>query len=122
MTALYQLTPTTNILRMMDNATIPADRSNYDYQVYLAWVSQGNTPDPIPQSHYLWSFISQIQGAINESDKTMLRVNEAISLGLNTITSEDVVAYVDYRRTLRSLLASQSVTNIPSKPPYPAGT
>ena len=25
---------------------IPMDESNADYQKYLAWVSEGNTPDP----------------------------------------------------------------------------
>jgi hypothetical protein len=44
----YQLTPTTNILRLADNAMIPADPGNADYQAYLAWQGAGNTPAPIP--------------------------------------------------------------------------
>jgi hypothetical protein len=34
------------ILRLSDNAFIPFDPDNTDYQAYLAWVAQGNTPIP----------------------------------------------------------------------------
>tara|TARA_R100001082_G_scaffold108599_1_gene84090 strand:+ start:1089 stop:1250 length:162 start_codon:yes stop_codon:yes gene_type:complete len=36
----------TTILRKTDNACIPTDTSNTDYQEYLEWVEEGNTPDP----------------------------------------------------------------------------
>lgn len=42
----YQLTTTESILRLADNAFIPPDPANIDYQQYLLWVSQGNTPEP----------------------------------------------------------------------------
>ena len=35
-----------SILRKEDNAFIPKDSENRDYQAYLAWVADGNTPDP----------------------------------------------------------------------------
>ena len=34
------------ILRNEDKAQIPKDESNSDYQTYLAWVAEGNTPAP----------------------------------------------------------------------------
>ena len=37
---------TNTILRKEDNAFIPFDEANRDYQEYLAWVAEGNTPDP----------------------------------------------------------------------------
>jgi len=34
------------ILRVADNAFIPKDGANTDYQAYLKWVAEGNTPQP----------------------------------------------------------------------------
>lgn len=42
----YQLTPGEMILRLSDNAFIPPDPANTDYQAFLAWVAEGNEPLP----------------------------------------------------------------------------
>ncbi len=34
-----------SILRKEDNAFIPKDSDNIDYQAYLAWVAEGNTAE-----------------------------------------------------------------------------
>jgi hypothetical protein len=34
------------ILRIVDNTFIPFNPDNTDYQQYLIWLSQGNTPTP----------------------------------------------------------------------------
>ena len=34
------------IKRTTDNAFIPFDPDNTDYQAYLAWLAEGNTPEP----------------------------------------------------------------------------
>ena len=34
------------IRRMLDGACIPFDPDNTDYQAYLKWVTEGNTPLP----------------------------------------------------------------------------
>jgi len=34
------------IRRLSDNASIPFDPDNTDYQAYLAWVAEGNQPEP----------------------------------------------------------------------------
>lgn len=34
------------IVRTTDNASIPTDEANTDYQAYLKWVAEGNTPLP----------------------------------------------------------------------------
>ena len=45
----YQLTTGDTILRLADNAFIPPDPGNTDYQTYLAWLEEGNTPEPAPE-------------------------------------------------------------------------
>ena len=39
-----QLSP--SIKRLADNAFIPFDPANTDYQEYLKWLAEGNTPLP----------------------------------------------------------------------------
>jgi len=34
------------VKRLADNAFIPLDPANTDYQAYLKWVAEGNTPTP----------------------------------------------------------------------------
>ena len=36
---------TTQIKRISDNAFIPFDEANTDYQEYLEWLAEGNTPE-----------------------------------------------------------------------------
>ena len=49
---MYQTIPDTyagpakGIKRLADNAFIPFDPANTDYQAFLAWVAEGNEPLP----------------------------------------------------------------------------
>lgn len=46
---MYQLAATNSVKRISDGALIPFDLANTDYQAFLAWQSQGNTPQLAPQ-------------------------------------------------------------------------
>ena len=42
-----QTTEILNIIRLSDNAYIPVNESNTDYQEYLKWVAEGNVAEEV---------------------------------------------------------------------------
>lgn len=42
---VFNETKPSSVIRTEDGACIPFDSDNTDYQAYLAWVAQGNTPE-----------------------------------------------------------------------------
>jgi len=41
-----QNTEAVGVIRLSDNASIPFDPDNTDYQAYLKWVAEGGVPTP----------------------------------------------------------------------------
>ncbi len=92
----YQLLPTTaltsgGVLREVDGATIPPDPANADYQTYLAWVADGNTPDPvvvaappsvIPVQAFWARFTPTEQAAIQAAASTNPGIAQAMTFAL----------------------------------------
>jgi hypothetical protein len=70
----YTLAPLGGVIRD-DGANIPPDPSNRDWQDYLAWVAEGNTPDPIPPPTP-----AEIQAA-NQAHRNALLANATAAMG-----------------------------------------
>ncbi len=72
------------------------------------------------------AYQAQAKKALSDSDVTMHRIGEGVSLGKTSWTALDVVAFVQWRQSLRNILAQKQPatipTSLPVKPPYPVGT
>ena len=89
----YRLTQGASILRIQDNAWIPPDPANTDYQAYLAWLAEGNTPEPAPGTKVTWDAVrAKRDQIIRDTDWTM-----------TPDASVDQAAWAAYRQVLRDL-------------------
>ena len=48
---IFGQTEPSSIIRMSDGASIPFDEANRDYQEYLKWLEEGNTPLPADEEN-----------------------------------------------------------------------
>lgn len=74
----YQLTNYETIKRLSDNAFIPQDPANTDYQEYLKWLEEGNEPlppDPIPEPEPLTA-----QQKLQQAGLTVEELKELLGL------------------------------------------
>ena len=93
---MYQLTSGDTILRLSDNAFIPAAPGNRDYREYLEWLEEGNTPlsapePPAPGPDYLAFWDALMVSTVYAS----IREQSFVSLPMNTLATEFIALIGD---------------------------
>jgi hypothetical protein len=95
-TIMYQLTSGDTIVRLSDNAFIPAAPGNRDYAEYLDWLEAGNTPEPAPAPpapgpDYLAFWDALMVSTVYAS----IREQSFVSLPMNTLATEFIALIGD---------------------------
>jgi hypothetical protein len=104
MTTLYQQVTATSWLRTSDDVLIYADPLTDNYQGLLAWISEGNTPDPLPVAMrptvipiaLFWArFTAAEQAAIQSAAATAPSIAQAMTfasvIGMVNLVSGPIV-------------------------------
>jgi hypothetical protein len=93
---MYQLTTSTSIIRLSDNAFIPNDPGNRDYADFLAWEAEGNTPLPAPAPAPPGpDYIAFWDALTTSTIYTAIRTQSFTSLPMNTLATEFIALIGD---------------------------
>lgn len=93
----YQLHETGAVLDTERNCLIPPDPANTDYAEYLAWVDEGNTPDPapVPAPSTAPDYIAFWDVLLASSVYGSIRQQAFTSLPMNTLATEFIALIGD---------------------------
>ena len=105
-----------NVLGYWD---LPTKPDNTPTNLFV--ISEDRPPLYVSPAQSNLILVNQATRLLSASDNTMLRIQEAVALDLTTWVSADVIAWVNYRKALRAIIAAGGGT-LPTKPAYPANT
>ena len=110
----YQLTTGTSIIRLSDNAFIPASSDNRDYREYQEWLAKGNTPLPAPAPAPPGPDYVAFWDALTTSTiYAAIRTQSMASLPMNTFATELIALLGDAKAGRANEAAiQQSITAI----------
>lgn len=66
---MYKIANDFCVIRLSDGAAIPRSEGNSDYATYIAWLAEGNTPEPIDpptQAEVIASYTSALEAHYDE--------------------------------------------------------
>jgi hypothetical protein len=93
---MYQLTASTSILRLTDNAFIPNDPGNRDFADFTAWLEAGNTPEPAPAPPPPpTSYTAFWDALVTSTVYASIRTQSMASLPMNTLATEFIALLGD---------------------------
>ncbi|HEY6022173.1 MAG TPA: hypothetical protein VIY48_20595, partial [Candidatus Paceibacterota bacterium] len=73
--------------------------------------------NPTPTAaQLLAAFQQSARLALEATSVTMERITEAVSVGATSFTAADVVAWMNYRKALRTCVSATTVGTLPTKP------
>jgi hypothetical protein len=110
--ALYALTQSlTTILRTSDNAFIPNDPANLDWQAYQVWLATpGNVPDPLPIPTAAMTALVQLEA----NDGLMFRALEVL---IDVLLAKGTIAATDFSPTVRNLYLARKALRVTANVP-----
>lgn len=103
---MYKLTNHNSIIRLADNASIPADPANRDYAAYLEWLaaSANNIPEPADLTPN--PRIGEIKNRLSQIDIESIRAIRAKQLNRGKPADDSKLTDLDNEAaTLRAELA-----------------
>jgi hypothetical protein len=90
---MYKLTKHNSLIRLADNASIPADSNNRDYQEYLDWFDAGN--DPLPADPTSNPRIAEIKARLAQIDIESIRALRTKSVGKGKAADDTKLSELD---------------------------